>query len=142
VDKLAFMMREEKVKLNNKGEVGDEIIIAVICIVCISVIIGLMFALPAWNVWRSGLSGEADLKKASQTRQIQIEQARGEKEAAVLRAEAIKIVGKATKDFPEYRQQEFIGGFAEALKEGKISQVIYVPTEAMIPIMEAGRGQK
>ena len=124
-----------------KCQIGDSETMGMAIMVMIGIIllIGSMFAIPAWNVWRSGLSGEADLKKATQTRQIQIEQARGEKEAAVLRAEAIKIVGQATKDFPEYRQQEFIGGFAEALKEGKINQVIYVPTEAMIPIMEAGK---
>lgn len=115
-----------KVFKNQRGDSDVAIAISVIVILLV-VIVGLMFALPAWNVWRSGVSGEADLKRATQTRQIQIEQARGEKEAAVLRAEAIKIVGQATKDFPEYRQQEFIGGFAEALKEGKISQVIYVP---------------
>jgi regulator of protease activity HflC (stomatin/prohibitin superfamily) len=72
-------------------------------------------------------------------REVQVRQAQGEREAAVLRAEAIKIVGQATKDFPEYRQQEFIGAFAEAVKEGKISQIIYVPTEANIPITEARR---
>jgi len=90
-------------------------------------------------VWQQGLAGEAALKKAEQTRKIQIEQARGEKEAATLRAEAIAIVGKAAHDYPEYRQQEFIGAFAEALHSGKISQIIYVPTESNIPIIEAGR---
>lgn len=48
-------------------------------------------------------------------------------------------MGQAAKDFPEYRQQEFIGAFAEAMKDGKIQQIIYVPTEAGIPITEAGR---
>lgn len=99
----------------------------------------LLVILPLWNVWRAGLSGEASLKRATQTRLIQVEQARGEKEAALLRAEAIAIVGKAAKDFPEYRQQEFIGAFAEAMKDGMINQIIYVPTEANIPITEAGK---
>lgn len=102
-------------------------------------LIFFMVVIPIWNVWRSGLSGEASLKRAVQTRQIQVEQARGEKEAASLRAEAIAIMGKAAKDFPEYRQQEFIGAFAEAMKDGRINQIIYVPTEANIPITEAGR---
>jgi len=98
-----------------------------------------MLIVPLWSVWQQGLAGEAALKKAEQTRKIQIEQARGEKEAATLRAEAIAIVGKAAHDYPEYRQQEFIGAFAEALHSGKISQIIYVPTESNIPIIEAGR---
>jgi hypothetical protein len=58
-------------------------------------------------------------------------------EAAKLRAEAIQIVGKASQEFPEYRHQEFIGAFAEALKEGNIDQIIYVPTETNVPIVTA-----
>lgn len=114
-------------------------IIVIIILLCIAVIVGMMFAIPAWNVWRAGLSGEADLRKAAQTRQIQIEQAKGEEEAAKHRAKAIEIVGKAAKEYPEYRQQEFIGAFAEAMHNGRISQIIYVPTEANIPITEAGK---
>jgi regulator of protease activity HflC (stomatin/prohibitin superfamily) len=72
---------------------------------------------------------------------VLVTQAQAEKDAAVLRAEAIQIVGQAAKDFPEYRQQEFIGSFADALREGKIQQIIYVPTEANIPIIEAGKRQ-
>lgn len=111
-------------------------------IISLLFIISLFFLFPMWNVWRAGLEGEALLKKAEQTRMIQIQQAKGEKEASQLRADAIAIVGKAAKDFPEYRQQEFIGAFAEALQAGKVHQIIYVPTEANIPIMEAGRHTK
>jgi hypothetical protein len=99
----------------------------------------LMFGLPIYNVWQQGLSGEAKLAKASQERQILIEQAKAEKESASIRAEAIAIVGKAAKQYPEYRLQEFLGAFAEALQSDKIEKIIYVPTEANIPIMEAGR---
>ncbi len=100
-----------------------------------------MISYPLYSVWQQGLEGHAILAKAEQTRQIQIIQATAEKEAAVQRAEAIKIVGQAAKDFPEYRLQEFVGAFAEALHNGKISQIIYVPTEGGIPILEATRMQ-
>ena len=70
---------------------------------------------------------------------IQVEQARAELEAAELRAQAISVVGEAAARFPEYRLQEFIGAFAEALGNGDVAQLVYVPTEANIPIMEAGR---
>ena len=53
-----------------------------------------------------------------------------------------KIIGKKAKAYPEYRMQEFIGAFGEALNNGNINTVIYVPTEANIPIMEAGRNVK
>jgi len=103
------------------------------------VIAGLMFGLPKYKVWQQEMSGKARLAEATQSRRILIEQAQAEKEAAVLQAEAIKIMGEAAQKYPEYRQQEFIGAFGEALKSGTISQIIYVPTEANIPIMEAGR---
>lgn len=124
---------------SERGEMSIGLIVTIISLASIILIALLMFVLPLWNVWKSGLGGEADLKRAEQTRMIQIQQAKGEKEAATLRAEAIAIVGKAAKEFPEYRQQEFIGSFAEAMHNGKIHQIIYVPTEANIPITEAKR---
>jgi len=103
------------------------------------VIIGLMFGLPRYTVWQQEMAGKARLAEATQSRQILIEQARAEKDAAVLQAEAIKIMGEAAQKYPEYRKQEFIGAFGEALKAGKINQIIYVPTEANIPILEASK---
>lgn len=87
------------------------------------------------------MRGKAALAEATQSKMIQIEQARAELESAQLRAEAIKIIGKTAKEYPEYREQEFIGAFGEALREGKINQIIYVPTEANLPILEAGKRQ-
>lgn len=98
-----------------------------------------MYGCPQYQVYSQNLHGQAELARAAQTRMIQIEQAKGEETAATHRANAIKIMGQAAKDFPEYRKQEFIGAFAEALHNGKINQIIYVPTEAGIPITEAGR---
>lgn len=100
---------------------------------------GGCWAAPQYNVYSQRLEGEANLAKADSQKRVLVTQAQAEKDAAVLRADAIKIVGQAAKDFPEYRQQEFIGSFADALHEGKINQIIYVPTEANIPIIEAGR---
>lgn len=98
-----------------------------------------MWGCPNYSVWQQEKSGEAALAKASQERMILVEQAKAEMESAKIRAEAIEIIGQAAKDFPEYRAQEFIGAFAEALQQGKINQIIYVPTEGNIPILEAGR---
>lgn len=94
---------------------------------------------PQYNVYVARLDGEATQARAHGARQALVAQAEAERDAAKMRAEAIAIVGKAAKDFPEYRTQEFIGAFAEAMHNGKISQIIYVPTEAMIPILEARR---
>ena len=119
--------------------VSTGVLISVLTVGSIVLLAALFWGLPVWNVWKSGLSGEAELRRAEQEKMIMIEQARAEKESAVLRAEAIQIIGQATKDFPEYRQQEFIGAFANAIQDGSIHQIIYVPTEANIPITEAGK---
>lgn len=105
----------------------------------VSVVVALLWLGPQYGVYSERLRGEAELAHANQSRQIQVTQAMAEREAATQRAAAIAIVGQATKDYPEYRQQEFIGGFADALRDGKIQQIIYVPTEANIPILEAGK---
>jgi len=110
---------------------------------CVSGFLVLVFAImagcPQYTVYEQRLKGEAELARASQNRQILVQQASAEKEAATQRAAAIEIMGKAAKEYPEYRQQEFIGAFAEAIKDGSINQIIYVPTEANIPITEAHR---
>lgn len=112
----------------------------VVAIFSLFIFVGaLMIGLPQYKVWQQGLSGKANLAKAEQERRILIEQAKAEEESASIRARAIKIVGQAAKDFPEYRVQEFMGAFAEALQSGEIDQIIYVPTEANIPLMEAGK---
>lgn len=98
-----------------------------------------MWGCPQYSVYSQRLDGEAVLSRAHAARQVLVTQAQAERDAALLRAEAIAIVGKAAQEFPEYRQQEFIGAFAEAMHSGRISQIIYVPTEGNIPITEAGR---
>ena len=92
-----------------------------------------------YNVWSMEMRGKALLAEATQSRQIQIEQAKAEKEASIYTAEAIAVVGEATKQYPEYRQQIYIQAFAEALSNGTINQIMYIPTEAGIPILEAGK---
>ena len=99
----------------------------------------LLFGWPHYKVWKQGMGGQAALAEAEQSKMIQVQVAKAELESAKLRAEAIKLVGQAAKDYPEYRKQEFIGAFGEALRDGRIQQIIYVPTEANIPIVEAGK---
>lgn len=99
----------------------------------------LLFGWPHYKVWKQGMDGQAALAEAEQSKMIQVQVAKAELESAKLRAEAIKLVGQAAKYYPEYRKQEFIGAFGEALRDGRIQQIIYVPTEANIPIVEAGK---
>lgn len=117
---------------NAKNFIGWFVVVAVVAV-------GSLWAYPRYNVWRASLAGEAKLREAESTKRILIETAKAEVESAKLRAEAIALVGEAAHRYPEYRQQEFIGAFAEALREGNVEQIMYVPTEANIPITESGR---
>jgi len=119
-----------------RGEVMAGVVVALASMIVLAVV---MVGWPLYTVWTAEQSGRATLARAEQTRQTLVIQAQAEKDSAILRAQAISIVGEASQKYPEYRQQEFIGAFAEALKEGKIDQIVYVPTEAMIPILEAGK---
>lgn len=123
----------------NSESVVKLTIISVITAVILILIV--MAGYPFYKVWSQEMRGKAALAEATQSKMIQIEQARAELESAQLRAQAIKIIGQTAKEYPEYREQEFIGAFGEALREGKINQIIYVPTEANLPILEAGKRQ-
>ncbi len=108
----------------------------------ILLVLTLVFFRPVFGPWIQERKGFANLRQAEQERRILIEQAQAEKDAATLRAEAIQIVGQAAKDFPEYREQEYIGAFAEMLTQCRGQQLIYIPTEASIPVLEATRLQE
>ncbi len=111
----------------------------VILFFALILILLLMFAWPHYKVWKQGMDGQAALAEAEQSKMIQVQVAKAELESAKLRAQAIKLVGQAAKEYPEYRKQEFIGAFGEALRDGRIQQIIYVPTKANIPIVEASQ---
>ena len=113
------------------------ILSALICFIILIILI--LFGWPHYKVWKQGMDGQAALAEAEQSKMIQVQVAKAELESAKLRAQAIQLVGQAAKDYPEYRKQEFIGAFGEALRDGRIQQIIYVPTEANIPIVEAGK---
>ena len=107
---------------------------------------GWMYGYPRYEVYQQTLKGEAELARATQNRQIRIQEAVAKKEAAVLDAqaeverargvaEANKIIGDSLKGNEAYLRYLWIQG----LQEGATPQVVYVPTEAGLPILEAGR---
>jgi len=124
---------EDRQELKGHKIVQDAILAFVL------VIVAGIAGCPPYNVWKTKLEGKAELMRQEQTRLIIVEQAKAEEQSAQHRANAIGIIGEAAKKYPEYRQQEFIGAFAEAMSNGDIEKIIYVPTEAGIPITEAGR---
>ena len=108
----------------------------------------LMAGCPMYNVWQKGLSGKATLKQAEWDRQVAVKEAQAKSQSAeflcqaeVIRAkgvaEANKIIGDSLKDNDAYLRYLWIQG----LQDGS-SEVIYIPTEANLPILEATRKMK
>jgi len=112
-------------------------------VVVIGLLILALWGVPNYKVYSRELNGKAQLKEAEWNRQIAIEEAQAEKESAKLKAEAevIRAEGIAGANriiagsiTPEYLKYKFI----EGLNDGN-TEVIYVPTEANLPILEATR---
>lgn len=116
--------------------------IAVVALVLLLIGVAL-WAWPKYRIYRQDLRGQAELREAEWTKKIMIEEAKAEKEAALLQkerdiiraqgiAESNKIVAESLT--PQYIQWKWV----EGLHDGS-SEVIYVPTETNLPILEAAR---
>ena len=112
------------------------------------IVLLFMAGLPRYMVYQQNLEGEAELARATQNRQIAIQEAQAKKEsshdlaeAEIIRAtgaaKANEIIGKSLKDNESYLHYLFINNM-----EHTKNQVIYLPTEAGLPILEAGRFKK
>ncbi|GAE22043.1 hypothetical protein JCM10003_1582 [Bacteroides pyogenes JCM 10003] len=116
-------------------------------ILAVLIIIGAFIAVPYYNVWQQEMSGRAEFAKAEQNRKIKIEEAKANLEAEKLNAqaeierakgaaEAIKIEnGSITAAYIQYlwvRQQNNLNN----------KTVIYIPTEANLPVLEAVRDKQ
>ena len=103
-----------------------------------------MYIAPKYNVWKQEMAGKAEFAKAEQNRKIKIEEAKANLEAEKLNAqaeierakgaaEAIRIEnGSITPAYIQYlwvRQQN----------ANTNNKIIYIPTEAGLPVLEAGR---
>lgn len=108
-----------------------------------------MWGCPQWNVYSATLDGRAKLREADSTRQIAVVEAEAKRESAsklaeaeVARAEGVakanKIIGESLHNNEAYLRYLWIQNLADARQGGK-AEVIYVPTEANLPILEAQR---
>lgn len=114
-------------------------------LLAIAVTTTLMAGCPYYNVWQQGLHGKAELARAQQNRMIRVQEAEAAKESASLLAdaeiqrakgvaEANRIIGNSLHGNEAYLRYLWIHQLAETK-----NQIIYVPTEASLPILEAGR---
>lgn len=135
---------------------GANIFFAVVAVVFLLAVL-LMAVLPTYRVWSSRKAGEAELAQANANRQIKVveaeaanlaatsqaeaqikiakAQAQAEVERAKGAAEANRIVAEGLKGHEEYLRYLWI----THLESGDNKEVIYIPTEAGLPILEAGK---
>ena len=104
--------------------------------------VALMSVIPVYRVWSQEMAGKAQFAEAEQNRRIKVEEAKANLEAEKLNAqaeierakgaaEAIRIEnGQLTTTYIQYlwvRQQS----------NNQIQKIVYIPTEASMPILEA-----
>ena len=108
-------------------------------------IAALIYGYPQYKVWQQRLAGQAELARAEQNRKIAIQEAEAKKESAralaeaeVIRAEGVakanSIIGESLRGNESYLRYLWI----QTLTDNP-QNVIYVPTEAGLPILEAGK---
>jgi hypothetical protein len=123
--------------------VSTIVLVVIVCVIAL-----VMWGCPRYNVYSATLAGEAELRQAESNRQIAVLEAQAKLESAkslaaaeVERAkgvaEANQIIGEGLRGHEEYLRYLWIMSL-EHTAQGN-GTVIYVPTEANLPIVEAGR---
>jgi hypothetical protein len=120
-----------------------------ILMLVILIIVG-MIGCPRYKVYQQNLEGKAELAKATQNRQIAIQEAQAKYESAhynkltdstraVGVAIANQIIGQSLRENEDYLRWLWITDVAGANID---KTVIYIPTETNLPILEANRLNK
>lgn len=113
----------------------------------IIVVILLFIGYPIYNVWSSEQHGKAELARGEYNRQLavveakaKLDSARSLADAEIVRAQGVakanEIIGKSLENNSEYLDYLWI---TEKIGTDADKEVVYVPTEAQLPILEAGR---
>ena len=116
-----------------------------VVIVFILIVVAVIYGYPQYKVWQQRLAGQAELARAEQNRKIAIQEAEAKKESAralaeaeVIRAEGVakanRIIGESLRGNESYLRYLWI----QTLNDNP-QNVIYIPTEAGLPILEAGK---
>lgn len=124
-----------------------------IILVVVGGILGLLFGVPKYNVWKTKIAieaeqnrGKAEMARAEQNRMIQIEEAKANLEAQKLNSLAEIERAKGMAKSIEIENGKLTPLYIKYLWVRNIDKMdgekIYIPTEANIPIIEAKGGGK
>ena len=131
--------------MSNTTKALTSIVSLIMMVVCL-VFLG-MWGLPRYRVYEQRQEGMAILAHAQSSREVAVAEAKAKMESAellaqaeVLRAggvaKANAIIGESLKGNEAYLRYLWITDVAGA---GQSKTVVYIPTEANIPILEATR---
>lgn len=118
--------------------------------ILVVLILGLMFGIPAYNVWQQEMEGKAEMARAEQNRMILVEEAKAKLEAEKLNAQAEIERAKGMAEAMEiengkltstYNQYLFIRTLEKISDKGSLPQIIYTPTEGLVPVMNMNQNQ-
>ncbi len=138
-------------KINNKNQKisgqSEAAWIVVICICIILMVLGGCWGYPQYNVYSQRLEGQAQLAHAQASKEVAVAEAKAKMESASLLAEADvarakgvaqanEIIGNSLKNNDAYLRYLWI---TEVAGKDIDKTVVYIPTEANIPLLEAGR---
>lgn len=132
---------------------GGIMVLSIIGIVLVAIITAWMVFMPSYRIYKQTKQGEANLRQQEWEKKILIEQAKAQNESATLNAEAKikqasaeaeaeivrakgvaeanRIIADSLKGNESYLRYLWIDKIADN------QNVIYVPTEASLPILEA-----
>ncbi len=114
-------------------------------VITVAIIWGINSGMAVYSVWSERKAGQAELARAESNRQIKTLEAKAVMESAkhladaeIIRAEGVakanRIIGESLKGNESYLRYLWINGLQHTQ-----DKIIYVPTEANLPILEAGR---
>lgn len=114
----------------------------------IGIVVGILWGIPQYKVYSQKLEGEAILAQAESERKVIIETAKAKLEASKLDAQAEverakgvaqsnTIIADGLNNNENYLKYLWISKLGES--GSNAPQIIYVPTETGLPILEAGK---
>ena len=126
-------------------------IVLPLVLVLVFVIFLFMWGMPRYNVWQQEMAGKAEMAKAEQNRRILVEEAKARLEAEKLNAEAEVARARGMAEAMQiengqlssiYNQYLFIRTLEKLADKGNLPQIIYMPSEGLVPVLDITKRQK
>lgn len=120
--------------------------VIIVILVLVGIVFGAFWAWPNYNVYQAEAAGRAQLAEADSNRRIRVLEAQASLDSAAMIAQAEVARAKGVAEANAIIADS-LGGpegylrwrYIEMLEASNDNSIIYVPTEAGLPILEAGK---